>query len=95
MTITYYYKITPGYILGYANLSYKQVGGQYAIQSVDIMLGVKGLSITGIANLVPPSTLNLYALTISHGWLSTGTFSEHNGNLTLTLPAYIPYKKAP
>lgn len=128
VTITYYYKIVPGYILGYASLSFKQIGEHYAIQSVDIALGVKGLSTTGVENLVahefghalglehsnekgdlmyssfdmkeekknvvPPSTLNLYALTISHGWLSTGTFSEYHGSLAITLPAYIPYRKA-
>lgn len=129
IAITYYYKITPGYILGYASLSFKQVGEHYAIQSVDIVLGVKGLSTIGIENLVahefghalglehsnkngdlmyssfdmkeekknvvPPSTLSLYALTISHGWLKTGIFSEYHGSLAITLPAYIPYKKAP
>jgi len=107
VTITYYYKIAPGYILGYASPSFKEVDGYYAIQSVEIVLGVKGLSIIGIENLVahefghalglehsnkkgdlmyssfdmkeeknivPPSTLNLYALTISHGWMQTGNF---------------------
>jgi hypothetical protein len=129
VTITYYYKITPGYILGSTSLSFEQVDGGYAIQSVDIVLGVKGLSIIGIENLVahefghalglehsnkkgdlmypsfdvteekksiiPPSTLNLYALTISHSWLSTDLFSEYKGSLAITLPANIPYQKAP
>jgi hypothetical protein len=129
VTITYYYKITPGYILGSTSLSFKQVDGGYAIQSVDIVLGVKGLSIIGIENLVahefghalglehsnkkgdlmypsfdvteekksvvPPSTLNLYALTVSHAWLQNNSFSEYKGSLAITLPANIPYQKSP
>jgi len=131
--ITYYYKIIPGYILGSTSISFKEIetpyGTQYAIQSVDIILGVKGLSLIGIENLVahefghalglehsnkkgdlmypsfdmkeekkriiPPSTLNLYALTINHEWLSDITFYEHYGNLAITLPETIPYQKAP
>jgi hypothetical protein len=129
ITITYYYKVTPGYILGYASLSFKQLAdGHYAIQSAEIVLGVKGLGIVGIENLVahefghalglehsnvkgdlmypsfdvtemkksivPPSTLNLYSLTLSHGWIATGTFYEYHGGLAITLPPHIPYMRA-
>ncbi|MCS7116147.1 MAG: matrixin family metalloprotease [Nitrososphaerota archaeon] len=52
VTITYHYKIAPGYILGSTKLSFKRVGTDYAIQSVDIIIGVKGLTLTGIENLV-------------------------------------------
>ncbi len=37
--------------------------------------------------IAPPSTLNLYALALSHGWLSRGVFSEYRGELAITLPA--------
>ncbi|MBI2184333.1 MAG: matrixin family metalloprotease [Thaumarchaeota archaeon] len=36
--------------------------------------------------VVLPSTLNLYALALTYGWLSSGVFSEYRGRLSVTLP---------
>jgi hypothetical protein len=49
ITIYVYFKIVPGYVLGFAavNCDY----GDEGIQSVDISLGVKGRSLTGVRNL--------------------------------------------
>ncbi|MEM2634020.1 MAG: matrixin family metalloprotease, partial [Nitrososphaerales archaeon] len=52
ITITYYHKIAPSYVLGSTRLSFKKVGENYAIRSVDIIIGVRGLNTIGIENLV-------------------------------------------
>jgi len=48
ITVKLYYKVTPGYILGYAAVSCPSDG---MITSAEIVLGLKGLSNTGRKNL--------------------------------------------
>jgi hypothetical protein len=57
-------------------------------------LGIS-FDVTEEKSIVPPSTLNLYALTLSYAWLQTNSFSEYIGSLAITLPADILYQKAP
>lgn len=47
--ISVYLKIVPGYILGFAAVNCSS--GDDGIQTVDISLGVRGLSLTGVVNL--------------------------------------------
>jgi hypothetical protein len=49
IVIGVYNKIVPGYILGFSAVTCSS--GSAGIQSVDIALGVKGLSLTGVKNL--------------------------------------------
>lgn len=48
ITISLYFKVTPGYILGYAAVECSSPG---SISSVEVVLGVKGLRTTGVKNL--------------------------------------------
>jgi hypothetical protein len=49
IVISVYNKVVPGYILGFAAVTC--TSGSTGIESVEIALGVKGLSVTGVENL--------------------------------------------